>query len=283
MRTLRVGGVPEHFNLPWHLAIEDGDFEYDHLHIEWHSYPGGTGAMNAALRSNEIDVAIILSEGIIKDIIAGNPSKIVQTYVHSPLIWGIHVDANSPYHSVEDLRNTKAAISRMGSGSHLMAYINAEKHHWDTKSLDFEIVGDIDGAVKALSDDTAQYFMWERFTTKPLVDKGIFRRVGECPTPWPCFVIAVREEVLEYQRDSVREMLKVINTKTISFKEIPEIESLLAKRYDQKLEDIKEWLEITSWSESQLTLEEIENIQTHLLSLNLISEKHPVSNLIYNL
>jgi hypothetical protein len=25
------------------------------------------------------------------------------------------------------------------------------------------------------------------------VDKGIFRRIGDCPTPWPCFVIAVRE------------------------------------------------------------------------------------------
>lgn len=283
MRTLRVGGVPEHFNLPWHLAMEDGDFEYDHLHIEWVSFPGGTGAMNTALRNKEIDVAIILTEGIIKDIIAGNPSKIVQTYVHSPLIWGIHVDANSPYNSIEDLKNKKAAISRMGSGSHLMAYINAEKHHWDTKSLEFEIVGDIEGAIKALSEDTAQYFMWERFTTKPLVDKGVFRRVGDCPTPWPCFVIAVREEVLENQKEAVREMLKVINTKTISFKEIPDIEEILAKRYDQKLEDIKEWLDITSWSEMQLNSEEIDNIQNNLLKLNLIPKKLPISKLIYNL
>mgnify|MGYP002795128518 CR=1 FL=1 len=253
------------------------------IYISSGSFPGGTGAINAALRNNEIDVAIILTEGIIKDIIAGNPSKIVQTYVHSPLIWGIHVDANSSYQSIEDLKNTKAAISRMGSGSHLMAYINAEKLHWDTKSLEFEIVGDINGAVNALSKDSAQYFMWERFTTKPLVDNGTFRRVGECPTPWPCFVIAVREEVLENQKDAVREMLKVINTNTISFKEIPDVESLLAKKYDQKLEDIKEWLEITSWSESQLTAEEIENIQNHLLSLNLIPEKLATSKLIYNL
>lgn len=283
MRTLRVGGVPEHFNLPWHLAIEDGDFEYDHLKIEWVSFPGGTGAMNAALRNNDIDVAVILTEGIIKDIIAGNPSKIVQTYVHSPLLWGIHVAANSPYNSVEDLKDTKVAVSRMGSGSHLMAIVNAEKQKWDTKSLEFEIVGDIDGAVKALSHDTAQYFMWERFTTKSLVDKGVFRRVGECPTPWPCFVIAVRDEVLEHQRDAVREMLKVINTKTISFKEVPEIDSVLAQRYEQEVEDIQEWLDITSWSESQLTSEEIEKVQTQLLNLDLIPEKFPLTKLIYNL
>jgi sulfonate transport system substrate-binding protein len=283
MRTLRVGGVPEHFNLPWHLAMEDGDFEYDNLHIEWVSFPGGTGAMNAALRNKEIDVAIILTEGIIKDIIAGNPSKIVQTYIHSPLIWGIHVAAKSEFTKVEDLENTKAAISRIGSGSHLMSYINAEKHHWDTKSLEFEIVGDIDGAVKALTEDSAQYFLWERFTTKPLVDRGVFRRLGDCPTPWPCFVIAVREEVLEDQKDAVIEMLKVVNTKTISFKEIPDVENLLATRYDQKIKDIKEWLAITSWSQSQLTAEEIENIQINLLKLNLIPEKLPISKLIYNL
>ena len=27
MKTIRIGGVPEHFNLPWHLAMEEGNFE----------------------------------------------------------------------------------------------------------------------------------------------------------------------------------------------------------------------------------------------------------------
>jgi TRAP-type uncharacterized transport system substrate-binding protein len=53
----------------------------------------------------------------VKDIVAGNPSKIVQVYVESPLIWGIHV-ANSKYKTVSDLEDTKVAISRQGSGSH---------------------------------------------------------------------------------------------------------------------------------------------------------------------
>jgi hypothetical protein len=39
--------------------------------------------------SGETDIAIILTEGIVKDIVAGNDSKIVQVYVESPLIWGI--------------------------------------------------------------------------------------------------------------------------------------------------------------------------------------------------
>jgi TRAP-type uncharacterized transport system substrate-binding protein len=80
----------------------------------------------------ETDIAVILTEGIVKDIVAGNLSKIVQVYVQSPLIWGIHVAANSKYKTVSDLEDTKVAISRQGSGSQLMAYVNADNHSWKT-------------------------------------------------------------------------------------------------------------------------------------------------------
>ncbi len=55
--TLSVGGVPEHFNLPWHLATENGSFEREGLRIQWRDYPDGTGAMVRDLRSNVLDVA----------------------------------------------------------------------------------------------------------------------------------------------------------------------------------------------------------------------------------
>ena len=60
-------------------------------------------------------------------------------------------------------------------------------------------MNDLSGAIEALPNDDAQYFMWEHFTTKPLVDNGTFRRVADCPTPWPCFVIAVKNEILKIQ------------------------------------------------------------------------------------
>lgn len=283
MKTIRVGGVPEHFNLPWHLCIEEGDFEYENIRVEWHNYYGGTGEMAKALRNGDLDVAIILTEGIIKDIIDGNPSKIVQTYVDSPLIWGIHVAQNSNFNSLEELQNTKAAISRMGSGSHLMAYVNAKNNGWNLSKLQFEIVGNLDGAVKALTADKAQYFMWEYFTTKPWVDSGIFRNLGTCPTPWPCFVIAIGDEFLENNIHDIKKMLDVINLKTASFREIPKIEETLALRYDQKLEDIREWMNVTSWSQFQLPEEDLEEVQDYLQNLKLISKKMPGSKIISNL
>jgi len=283
MKTIRIGGVPEHFNLAWHLAMEEGNFKKEGLQLEWTDFPGGTGDLNFALRNNEIDVAVILTEGIIKDIIAGNSSKIVQTYVQSPLIWGIHVAKESKYQKLTELRDTKVAISRNGSGSQLMAYVNAKNEGWDIDDLKFEIVGTIDGAVSALQKDTAQYFMWEHFTTKPLVDNGTFRNVADCPTPWPCFVIAAREEFLTSNKEEIKNMLSVVNAKTVDFKEIPNIDEILAKRYGQKLEDIQEWLKLTEWSQQNLTEAEIENVQESLMDLNLISEKVDSSIIISNL
>jgi TRAP-type uncharacterized transport system substrate-binding protein len=58
------------------------------------------------------------------------------------------VAANSKYKTVSDLEDTKVAISRQGSGSQLMAYVNADNHSWKTDTLQFEIVNTIDGLSK---------------------------------------------------------------------------------------------------------------------------------------
>lgn len=280
MKTIKIIGVPEHFNLPWHLCIENGEFEDAGIDLQWTDVPEGTGKMCQMLRDGETDIAVILTEGIVKDIVAGNPSKIVQIYVQSPLIWGIHVAAKSKYKTLSDLENTKVAISRLGSGSQLMAYVNANNQGWKTDNLQFKIVNTIDGAVEALTNGTADYFMWERFMTKPLVDKGIFRRIADCPTPWPCFVIAVRNEILEKQPDLISKILTIINSKTEKFKEIPGIDSELASRFHQKKEDLKEWLSLTQWSQKQLDPTMLNKVQNQLFELSIIDKKGTFAEIV---
>ncbi|MFV5693271.1 substrate-binding domain-containing protein [Flavobacterium sp. LT1R49] len=280
MTTIKIAGVPEHFNLPWHLSIENGYFEKENIDLQWTDVPEGTGKMCQMLRDGETDIAVILTEGIVKDIVAGNPSKIVQVYVESPLIWGIHVAANSNYKTLADLENTKVAISRLGSGSQLMAYVNADNQGWKTDNLQFEIINTIDGAVEALTSGTADYFMWERFMTKPLVDKGIFRRIADCPTPWPCFVIAVRNEILEKQPDIISKILKIINQTTQVFKDIPSIDKTLASNYNQKIEDIQEWLSLTQWSQKLLTEKMLNKVQNQLFQLKIIEKKGTFEDIV---
>ncbi|NNC50381.1 MAG: ABC transporter substrate-binding protein [Flaviramulus sp.] len=273
MKKVNIGGVPEHFNLAWYLTLKNGEYKEKGINLRWQDYPGGTGSMCNALRNNEIDLAVVLTEGIIKDIIAGNPSRIAQTFVQTPLVWGVHVAKNSPYYSIEELKGTKAAISRFGSGSHLMAFINAENNNWDLdEDLNFEVIRNLDGAVKGLTEGKADYFLWEKFTTKPLVDDGTFRRIDNCPSPWPCFVIAVTEDFIESNPEELKTILEIINNTTQEFKDISSIDKTIANRYQQKLDDVQEWLSITEWSQDLIDENTVMKTQKELFALNIIPE-----------
>jgi ABC-type nitrate/sulfonate/bicarbonate transport system substrate-binding protein len=284
MKTLTIGGVPEHFNLPWHLAIEAGKFKKKGIDLIWKEFPGGTGAMCKALREGTIDIAIVLTEGIIKDISYGNPSKIVKVYVESPLLWGIHVGAKSSFTSMKDLENGKVAISRVGSGSQLMAKVNAHSQGFDITNLQYEIVKNLEGGIEALTNGTANYFLWEHFTTKPYVDIGIFRRIDNITTPWPCFVMAVRDEVLEHQSDDIKQIIKVINKQLKLFKEPlenNELIQLFSERYQQKTDDVREWLAITQWNRKKTISKKLINtIQNKLVQFNVIETKVQANHLI---
>ena len=276
MKTIKIAGVPEHFNLPWHLCIEDGEFNAVGIDLQWTDVPEGTGKMCQMLRSGETDIAVVLTEGIVKDITEGNSAKIVQIYVQSPLIWGIHVSNDSSHHNVSELKNKKVAISRMGSGSHLMSLVNAANQLWKPEDLQFEIVNTIDGAVDSLTKGKADYFMWERFMTQPLVDQKVFRRIGECPTPWPCFVIAVRNELLESDPKLIQQILDIINTTTSEFKEIPSIDRTLAQKYNLEIAAVQKWLSLTRWSQQQLKKEMLDKILKALFEMQLVSNTLPL-------
>jgi sulfonate transport system substrate-binding protein len=284
MTNLKVGGVPEHFNYPWYITLKNKEYSKHNINLRWQDYPGGTGQMSKALRDGSVDIAIVLTEGIIKDIANGNPSKIVQTFVKTPLIWGIHVSEKSSFKKIDDLEHATIAISRFGSGSHLMAIVNAYNQGWDVQNLKFKVIGNLQGGIDALTNGEADYFMWEHFTTKPLVDNGTFRRIDDCPSPWPCFVIAVRNEVLENNFDEVKKVLDIINAETKKFKQIDKIDETLAIRYEQKLEDIQKWLKITEWNDGKpFTKNLITRIQNKMIRFNVIQKKKKSGDFIKNM
>lgn len=273
LKKIRIAGVPEHFNFPWHMAMEEAAFEDRGIELEWIEVPEGTGRMCKMLEEKETDLAIILTEGIVKSIVEGNPSKIVQGYISSPLLWGIHVAAGSSYKDLSTLKGTTAAISRYGSGSHLMAYVMAEAQGWNTAALSFEVIHTLSGAVKALQNGKADYFMWEHYTTKPLVIEGVFRRLADCPTPWPCFVVAANQDFYEKNTTALGHVLEVINGYTREFKTIPSIDRTLSNRYKIDLDDVRDWLGITHWTQEQISIQTIDIVQNTLLNLKLISNK----------
>jgi sulfonate transport system substrate-binding protein len=152
METLRIGGVPEHFNLPWHLGLENGIFEGEGLQIEWTTFSGGTGQMTQALRSKEVDVCVVLTEGIVADIVNGNPSKIISKYLNTPLIWGVFSGSENVINYYGEIYDKNYAISRFGSGSHLMPIVDALFKGKKIKQDQFKIINNLDGALASLEN-----------------------------------------------------------------------------------------------------------------------------------
>jgi len=103
---LRIGGVPEHFNLPWRLTIESGSLEQFDVKATWTDFPSGTGQMVKALNNNEVDVATLLTEGAIKALADKEAEfEIFSFYTKTPLIWGVHIPSESDIQSLDDLSN----------------------------------------------------------------------------------------------------------------------------------------------------------------------------------
>ncbi len=279
-----TAGVPEHFNLPWHLAVESGAFDRAGVDLEFRDCPGGTGQMMRGLAAKEFDVAIVLAEGAVAAILNGNASRMVKVFVKSPLIWGIHVAADSPIANIDQIRDQRYAISRYGSGSHLMAIVDAAERDWPTEDLQFEKIDDLEGAGGALANGDADVFFWERFTTAPFVESSEFRRVGERRTLWPAFVVCVREDILASSAASVKTVLEVVNTSCADLMVNPSACEMISERYQLSLKDVEQWFARTQWStDFEKPCEAIMKIKRYLAKLGIITNENDTREIWFNL
>jgi sulfonate transport system substrate-binding protein len=282
MLTIRVGGVPEHFNMPWHWASNCKIFDYYGFDVQYTDFPGGTGAMKIALQNNEIDMALMLTEGAILSILEGYPYKILQWYVKSPLVWGVYVSANSDINSMDEIANKKFAISRLGSGSHLMSKVLAFQNDFKIEENQFVIVNHLPGAVQALQNEVAEVFLWEKFTTKPLVDNDTFKKIGELPTPWSSFVWVANNNFIKDNALNVSKLQSIMNEINFNFKEIPFCKEMIANKFKLKEEDVAEWLETVQWAENSCVLtDEMNAIKQMIFDFRLISNTEDSISLVH--
>lgn len=273
--TLRIGGVPEHFNLPWRLAIESGCLKKDNINATWKHFHSGTGEMVDALNNDEIDIATLLTEGAVaaqaKHSGKDSPFELFSFYTKTPLIWGVHSPADSNIRSLEDINKACFVISRYGSGSHLMAYLLAESLGQDPEKLNFKIINNLDGARKLFKKGGDYIFLWEKFMTKPYVDNGEMHRISDFPTPWSCFVTCVRKSVLDKYPEQVSRLMQHVLDTAKELKTSAITAKLIASQYQLELDDVNTWLGATQWHETiNLDKALIKTIQAKLEQLKII-------------
>lgn len=273
MKRFKIGGVPEHFNLPWRLAIEEGKFKDIGVELHWSDMTGGTGQMIKGLQTGSLDIAVLLTEGITKSILQGLDAKILTVYVTTPLHWGIHVPYHSDITRVDQLEGQTFAISREGSGSQLMAYVKAFQEGWNTDNLKFNVVGDVYGGLWALHNDEAQGFLWEKYTTFPFTEQKKCRCIDEVVTPWPCFVIAVRKDVYDSDKILLTKISNIANKKAFELKNNSQAAEIISWRYNLRLSQVRNWLIETNWNyQNELGIESFQLVIDYLLKLKLINQ-----------
>ncbi len=273
MTRFNIGGVPEHYNLPFYLLHEEQPLKTSGLEVHWSTYSTGTGAMLKDLRSGKLDIAILLTEGIVTDQHAGNTAQIVAQYVASPLVWGVHTHVNHAWDISKGVTpETRFAISRKKSGSHLMAYLYAQRFGVSLSDGQFVIVNNMPGAAEAMSQGEADLFLWEKFTTKPMVDQGVFQRVDAIPTPWAPFMIVARKEVVEEKRMELALLIAWLQKRTalLTHQHDSTIETI-AERFGQKPDDVAQWFQALQWDVAPIHgFTALEKVEQTLIDLQII-------------
>lgn len=245
---IRIAGVPEHFNLPWMLGLERRAFVRAGIDLHWRTVPEGTGAMSQMLHEGTVDVALMVTEGAVRFLLNGGKAKIISGYVDSSLTWGVHVGTSTQVHEAAQLKGARFAISRPNSGSHLAALAYAREKDLPLTEKELLTVNDLPGAETTMAGAEPVAFLWELYTTKPLVDRGIFRLVDEFRNTWPAFVIVASEAILQEHGPALARLLKVVRDQAKGLMSKRTAPEMVAHRYGLQLEDAKDWFEQTRWN-----------------------------------
>jgi sulfonate transport system substrate-binding protein len=249
MVRIRMAGVPEHFNYLWHLLIQNGYLHSHGIELDWIDVPSGTGKMVDMLIHGETDLAIVLSEGFVHALYQGKPLTVLGNYVESPLPWGVFTGTSNTLHWPMDISKSRFAISRLGSGSHLMGKLCAQKYGFELKDSQFIEIQNLEGAKKALIAQEADYFLWEELTTKHLVEQGLFRQVDTFPSPWPAFVFAAHSDCIPVNQTIV-DLVNLFYAFMKSYSVTESDMHMIAEKYRHSVEDVRMWHSKTKWAQT---------------------------------
>ncbi|KAG2173040.1 hypothetical protein INT44_007013 [Umbelopsis vinacea] len=251
--------VPEHFSTPLHMSNENGYFTEAGVEVQLVCCPGGTGEMTSKLKDGSINLAVALTEGLTAGIANGQDwYKIVGTYVSAPLCWALSAGTNSKHDSIATLNHTDVAISRFGSGSHIMAFVLADQQGWlapnvkENPPFTFTALSNFKAMRDAVNAGTSDYFMWETFTTKPYHDSGEIKRIGQITPPWPAFCFAASTSLLEEDSEGVKKALAAINKATklfIAQKDKESVEHIM-RILDYQEVDVREWFKTVRYQDN---------------------------------
>jgi ABC-type nitrate/sulfonate/bicarbonate transport system substrate-binding protein len=260
----------EHFSTPLEFAKKHYGLDSKLL-----PYPSGTGHMVTALQSGEIDIGVGLTEGWVAALGKAQAAKqdagfrVVGTYVETPLCWAISTGARrDELQGIQDLKSKNVGVSRIGSGSYVMSYVLADQQGWldpSSKSSPFPVkaLNTFANLRDGVNDGTADFFMWEHFTSKRYYDNGEIKRIGEIYTPWSSWKIVAVNDLLHpanwssaphaskpVLKEELEDVMQKINKGVKHFEENQEeAVQYISTKLDYSEEDAREWLKTVGFAQ----------------------------------
>ncbi|KAK9262387.1 hypothetical protein V1519DRAFT_491139 [Lipomyces tetrasporus] len=254
---LRIGYVPEHFSTPLFFAKSEGYYKDAGVSPEFKPFITGTGDMIKALKENDIDLAVGLTEGWVAGL--GNNRadyKIVGTYVQSPLRWAISTgDNRDDIQSIADLQGKTFGVSRIGSGSFVMAFVLGREQGWPgNPPVSFNVLGSFKNLRAAVRDGDADAFMWEYFTSKKYYDNREIKYIGSIYTPisWPSWTIAAANKLVNAEPGTrtIGRFFSAVNKGVRHFLQNPEkAVDYISTNLDYTADDAREWTKTVNFAD----------------------------------
>jgi sulfonate transport system substrate-binding protein len=238
--------VPEHFNLPWQLALEQDVFSALNIQVSWTYFAGGTGVMTEALQEGDLDVALMLTEGFVSAFHRGLDARIVKVYTKTPLTWGIYGGyEDTP--KITSSHTRKYAISRKGSGSHLMARIHAKQLGFHPADDQYVEVANLHNAIQSLKNRESDYFYWEKYTSIPSVKKGHLCFLDTFHAPWCGFVAVANNQAISQKSEAIQKVLQLMNDRCAAFMSDKENIFRVSNRFEISTAAATEWFNTTAY------------------------------------
>ena len=124
-----------------------------------------------------------------------------------------------------------------------MSFVLADQQRWlkDTGEHAFTIIPleTFEKLRQAVNADTADFFMWEHFTSKRYFDNGEIKKIGDIYTPWSSWKIAARHSGDE----RIPDLFTKLNQGVRHFLgHTDEAVTYISSELDYSEEDAREWL-----------------------------------------
>jgi ABC-type nitrate/sulfonate/bicarbonate transport system substrate-binding protein len=208
--TLNVAkGGPQSFSFsPVDIAVSHGFLAKRSLEVKISNFDGAA-KLHQAIAAGDIDVA--LASGPDMAFIAkGSPATTVAAMAGRPTMMALVVGADSPIHSVAQLKGKILSVTSAGSLTNWLAHELSKQQGWGENGIDVEAIGGQTTQVAALRTHQTDAMVMDLTAALKLEDAGsgrVLMNFGGIVPHFQMHVIHASNAILARDPDAVRRFL----------------------------------------------------------------------------